>query len=318
MKQQNLINSSFWYTKESSLSGFEIPITEKRNINSLFIDRMPAKDIINTFIEEDKLIPHAISKVADKIAQAVDLLVKTFKEGGRFIYIGAGSSGRLGALDAAELPPTFGIESDRAIAVIAGGDEALKKAVEGAEDNESQAIVDLQNISFSKNDILIAISASGLTPYVRSAINYANNIKSKVILITCNPDGPFPKVDVLINPVVGPEIIAGSTRLKAGTACKIVLNILSSTAMILCGKVYQNYMVDLVPTNKKLKNRAIRILSEVTNISYQKAYQLLSENNWNLKVCILMVKKGYTYTQAVDALDKANGVLYKALNEEPM
>ena len=231
------------------------------------------------------------------------------------MYIGAGTSGRLGVLDASECPPTFGVPSDMVIGIIAGGDKALRDAIEGAEDDKSGGKKDLEKINFSQNDTLVGITASGTTPYVVGALEYAKSLGAKTVLLCCNPYGDLFKADVLINVAVGPEVIAGSTRLKSGTACKMVLNMISSISMIKLGKVYENLMVDVKATNNKLKKRALKIVMEAGRIPNYEAEAKLVDAQGNLKVAIIMARLDVDAEKAKSILEKANGYLYKALGE---
>ena len=292
-----------------------LSLTETRNPRTMFIDRLSTRDTVKTFIQEDRSVMSAIEAESEKIAQGVDICVSTVRNNGRIIYIGAGTSGRLGILDASECPPTFGVSPNLVIGIIAGGEKAIKTAVEGAEDSALSAIEDLKKVNFTEYDILIGITASGTTPYVVSALKHAKSINAKTILLTCNPYGKFANVDVLINPAVGPEVITGSTRLKSGTACKIVLNMLSSITMIKLGKIYQNLMIDMVASNSKLKKRAVRIVSEGALVPNYEAEAALEEAKGDAKLAIYIAKKGCSLTTAKNELEKVNGVLYKALKE---
>lgn len=292
-----------------------LPLTETRNPRTMFIDRLSTRDIVKTFVKEDSSIVTAVEAEADKIAQTVELCTASIKKGGRIIYIGAGTSGRLGILDASECPPTFGVSPDLVVGLIAGGEKAVTQAAEGAEDIIDDGPTDLKRIDFSEKDILIGITASGSTPYVVGALDYARSVGAKTALLTCNPYGKFTDVDVLINPAVGPEVITGSTRLKSGTACKMVLNILSSATMIKIGKVYQNLMVDMIASNNKLKKRAVRIVMEGAQVPNYEAEAALVEANGDAKVAIYIAKKSCDFQTAKSALECAGGVLYKALKE---
>lgn len=290
-------------------------LTESRNPRTTWIDRQPTAEVVRLFVQEDHVVSKAVEAIADDIARAVDLIVAARRAGGRLVYLGAGTSGRLGILDASELPPTFGISPDEAVALIAGGPAAVTQAIEGAEDDEEAARRDLEGIKFAAPDLLVGISASGLTPYVRAGLALARERGARTVLLTCNPRGPFPPVDVLLNPVVGPEVITGSTRLKSGTACKMVLNMLSSVAMIRLGKVYQNLMVDVRATNAKLRDRALRIVVEAGKVSRERAAELLTQAGGDTKVAILMARRGGTPELARETLEATQGVLYRALGE---
>lgn len=240
-------------------------VTESRNPKTMNIDLMPIHEILKVMNEEDQTVPLAVEKVIPEIEKAVKFAIDSFQKGGRLIYIGAGTSGRLGILDASECPPTFGVEPGMVQGIIAGGLEAISKAIEGAEDNETLGGDDLKRIGLTENDTVVGIAASGRTPYVIGALNYAKQIGAKTVAISNNKNSQIGKlVDVAIEVETGPEVITGSTRLKAGTAQKLVLNMISTTSMIGIGKVYENLMVDVQPTNEKLVNRAQRIIMDAT------------------------------------------------------
>ncbi|MBI3039079.1 N-acetylmuramic acid 6-phosphate etherase [bacterium] len=291
-------------------------LTEKRNPRTVAIDRLPTREVVRVFSREDRSVFDAVEAVGDDIAHAIEIIVAGLRRGGRLLYIGAGTSGRLGVLDASECPPTFGVKQGVVVALIAGGAQAITQAVEGAEDDGNQAINDLKSAELTPPDVLVGISASGLTVYVREALAYSSRMGCRTVLLTCNPYGNFPKVDVLINPVVGPEVITGSTRLKCGTACKMVLNMLSSISMIRLGKVYQNLMVDLMPTNEKLKKRALQIVMDGGGIPNYEAEVHLLEADGEVKTAIYLAKKGGSPKEAREAILKSQGILYKALKEE--
>ena len=290
-------------------------LTETRNPRTLYIDRVGTRDAVKSFIQEDLAIHRAIEACQDSIAVASDFAYASLAKGGRLVYIGAGTSGRLGVLDASECPPTFGVPSDMVIGIIAGGDKALRDAIEGAEDDKNGGKKDLEKIKFSANDTLVGITASGTTPYVVGALEYAKSLGAKTVLLCCNPYGELFKADVLINPTVGPEVIAGSTRLKSGTACKMVLNMISSISMIKLGKVYENLMVDVKATNNKLKKRALKIVMEAGRIPNYEAEAKLIDSQGNLKVAIIMARLDVDAEKAKSILANANGYLYKALGE---
>jgi N-acetylmuramic acid 6-phosphate etherase len=289
-------------------------ITEKSNIRSENIDRKTTEEILKIMNEEDKSVPLAVEKEIKNIVKAVDEVIKSFKNGGRLIYIGAGTSGRLGVLDASECPPTFSTDRNQVIAIIAGGKNAMFEAVEGAEDDEEAAIVDLKAIDVNNKDVVIGITASGNTPYTVSAIKYAKSIGCTTVGISCNLDSKIKKIaDIAITPIVGPEVIAGSTRLKAGSAQKLVLNMISTASMIGIGKVYNNYMVDLSPSNTKLRDRAKRIIIETTGVDEKTAYRYLIESEYKPKVAIIMIKTGLDSKSSQDLLNKYNDSIYQAL-----
>jgi N-acetylmuramic acid 6-phosphate etherase len=289
-------------------------ITEKSNIRSENIDRKTTEEILKIMNEEDKSVPLAVEKEIKNIVKAVDEVIKSFKNGGRLIYIGAGTSGRLGVLDASECPPTFSTDRNQVIAIIAGGKNAMFEAVEGAEDDEEAAIVDLKAIDVNNKDVVIGITASGNTPYTVSAIKYSKSIGCTTVGISCNLDSKIKTIaDIAITPIVGPEVIAGSTRLKAGSAQKLVLNMISTASMIGIGKVYNNYMVDLSPSNTKLRDRAKRIIIETTGVDEKTAYRYLLESEYKPKVAIIMIKTGLDSKSSQDLLNKYNDSIYQAL-----
>lgn len=267
-------------------------ITEKRNKNSTHIDECETKDILKIINQEDQTVPKVLDdeKILNTMTKLINEIVKSFQKNGHLIYVGAGTSGRLGVLDASECVPTFGVKPTMIQGLIAGGNKALTIPVEGAEDSLTQASMDLQKINLNKNDIVIGIAASGHTPYAISALNYANDIGCTTGSISCNPDSEISKyADFPIEAVVGPEVVTGSTRMKSGTVQKLILNMISTTAMIRLGKTYSNLMVDLQPTNRKLVDRAIRIISEAAGISYELAEKYFQESKKQPKVAILMV-----------------------------
>ncbi|GMG97028.1 N-acetylmuramic acid 6-phosphate etherase [Tepidimicrobium xylanilyticum] len=289
-------------------------ITEKSNIKSIGIDRKTISDILQIMNDEDKLVAYAVEKELPNIEKAVKEIIKSFKKGGRLIYIGAGTSGRLGILDASECPPTFSTDHDQVIGIIAGGLEAMTVAIEGAEDDVEAGKDDLQNIDLTEKDVVVGLTANGNTPYVLGALEYANSIGTTTVGVTCNEDSKITKVaNIAITPVVGPEVIAGSTRLKAGTAQKMVLNMLSTASMIGLGKVYNNLMVDVNPTNSKLIDRATRIIMEATRVERKEAERYLELSKNKPKVAIVMIKKDCSYEEAVQLLEEHGGYVYKVL-----
>ena len=238
-------------------------LTERRNANSANIDTLSTEEMLTVINQEDQQVAHAITPYLAQIAQVVDKVAAALQAGGRLIYIGAGTSGRLGILDASECPPTFGTRPEQVVGIIAGGHKAILSAVENVEDNKAQGAMDLQNINFSSRDVLVGLAASGRTPYVIGAMEYAYSQNAFVAIVSCNPHGEMAQLaDVAITPVVGPEVVTGSTRLKAGTAQKLVLNMISTGAMIRIGKVYSNLMVDVEATNAKLIERQVSIVME--------------------------------------------------------
>ena len=290
--------------------------TEKRNTSTLLIDELSTIDMLTLINNEDKTVPLAIEKILPDIAMAVDLITKQLQSGGRLFYIGAGTSGRLGVLDAAECPPTYGVSPDLVQGIIAGGAPALLKAQEGAEDSLELCKKDLKEKDFSKNDILVGIAASGRTPYVIGGLEYAKSIGAPTISIACSPNSEIAKLaDIPLTVVTGPEVITGSTRMKAGTAQKLVLNMLSTGTMIKLGKVYSNLMVDLMATNKKLEERSIRIVMEATGENREISQKALAACKGKAKTAIFMLLSGLTPEEATTALDNSNGFVSNALNK---
>ncbi len=288
-------------------------ITEYRNENTKNIDLLSTIDIVRKINEEDKLVALAIEDEAPNIAQAIDMIAKQFLIGGKLYYYGAGTSGRIGILDASECPPTFGVPSDMVTGIIAGGDTAIRTAVEGAEDNFELGEKDAQILT--DKDVCVAISASGNPKYLLGVLAQAEKNGCKTIALTCNHNALIleeARLGICVE--VGPEVIAGSSRMKAGTVQKMVLNMLSTGAMIKIGKTYENFMIDLMPTNEKLKDRAIRIVAEIADTNASTALTTLLECNWHVKVAIMMIKCKLTQDEAKEALRKNCGVLRRALN----
>ena len=299
---------------ENLLQTLSTLITEQRNPNSMHVDSLSALEIVQLMNEEDKQVPLAIEKCLPQIAQAVECIVAAFQQGGRLVYIGAGTSGRLGVLDASECPPTFGVSPEMVKGIIAGGERALRHPIEGAEDSKAQAVVDLQTIHFSSKDVLVGIAASGRTPYVIGALEYAKSLGSVTVSIASNPNSAMANiVDIAIDTVVGPEVLTGSSRLKSGTAQKLVLNMLTTASMILMGKCYQNLMVDVQASNEKLKARAIRIVMQATDCDKALAEETLKQADQNAKLAIMMILSGLDRAQAETLLDKHQGKLQLAL-----
>ena len=299
---------------ENLLQTLSTLITEQRNPNSMHVDSLSALEIVQLMNQEDKQVPLAIEKCLPQIAQAVECIVAAFQQGGRLVYIGAGTSGRLGVLDASECPPTFGVSPEMVKGIIAGGERALRHPIEGAEDSKTQAVVDLQTIQFSSKDVLVGIAASGRTPYVIGALEYAKSLGSVTVSITSNPNSAMANiVDIAIDTVVGPEVLTGSSRLKSGTAQKLVLNMLTTASMILMGKCYQNLMVDVQASNEKLKARAIRIVMQATDCDKTLAEETLKQANQNAKLAIMMILSGLDRAQAEALLEKHQGKLQLAL-----
>ncbi|MCT8566062.1 N-acetylmuramic acid 6-phosphate etherase [Glaesserella parasuis] len=265
-------------------------ITEQRNPNSMQIDTLSAYEIVQIINNEDKQVPLAIEKVLPQIAQAVEKIVEAFQQGGRLVYIGAGTSGRLGVLDASECPPTFGVSPEMVKGIIAGGERALRHPIEGAEDNKEAGKQDLQAVEFSPKDVLVGIAASGRTPYVLGALAYAKQLGATTVSIASNPNSAMSQIaDIVIDTVVGAEVLTGSSRMKSGTAQKLVLNMLTTASMILIGKCYQNLMVDVQASNQKLVARAIRIVMQATECSREIAETTLVLAENNAKLAIMMI-----------------------------
>ena len=299
---------------ENLLQTLSTLITEQRNPNSMHVDSLSALEIVQLMNDEDKQVPLAIEKCLPQIAQAVECIVAAFQQGGRLVYIGAGTSGRLGVLDASECPPTFGVSPEMVKGIIAGGERALRHPIEGAEDSKTHAVVDLQTIQFSSKDVLVGIAASGRTPYVIGALEYAKSLGSVTVSIASNPNSAMANiVDIAIDTVVGPEVLTGSSRLKSGTAQKLVLNMLTTASMILMGKCYQNLMVDVQASNEKLKARAIRIVMQATDCDKTLAEETLKLADQNAKLAIMMILSGLDRAQAETLLEKHHGKLQLAL-----
>lgn len=287
-------------------------ITEYRNENTKNIDLLSTIDIIRKINEEDQIVARAVEDESANIARAVDIIAKQFLVGGKLYYFGAGTSGRLGVLDASECPPTFGVTPDLVTGIIAGGDKALRLAVEGAEDNFELGIKDAQILA--KDDVCVVISASGNPKYLLGVLSYAEKLGCKTVAITCNHKAAIlDEVGLGICVEVGPEVIAGSSRMKAGTAQKMVLNMLTTGAMIKIGKTYENFMIDLMPTNEKLKDRAMRIVSEIAGVNSSTALKTLLESDWSVKTAILMLQCSLSKEEAKELLRKNCGVLRRAL-----
>jgi N-acetylmuramic acid 6-phosphate etherase len=288
--------------------------TEQRNPRSMMIDSMTTEEVLQVINTEDKLVPIAVEKEIPYIAQAVDILVETFKHGGRLIYVGAGTSGRLGILDASECPPTFGTPHEMIVGVMSGGRDAVFRAKEGSEDKADdgeQAMVDMH---VTKKDVVCGIAASRRTPYVVAAIKKAKQLGAKTLYVTTNPRAEFDlEVDVAICPEVGPEVVQGSTRMKSGTAQKLVLNMLTTASMIRLGKVYENMMVDLQMNSKKLEERAKRVVMIVTGLSYEEAQKALEAADGHVKTALVMILGGIGKDEALRRLKEANGFVRNAI-----
>jgi len=289
-------------------------LTEQVNPATVGIDKMNSVDLLRAINAEDNKVAGAVGLEIPRIAAAVDRIVAAFQKGGRLIYLGAGTSGRLGVLDAAECVPTFGVEPGMVIGLIAGGDIALLQAVEGAEDQRDEVADQLQALNLQAVDVVVGLAASGRTPYVVAGLEYARKIGACTVAVTCSPDSAVEKAaEIAITPLVGPEVITGSTRMKAGTAQKMVLNMLSTAAMVRLGKVYGNLMVDVRPTNYKLRERAKRIVAAATGVDKEKAGEILAQAGDNPKTAIVMIKRGCSAMQAMKYLAVGEGFISRAL-----
>lgn len=289
--------------------------TELRNEKTMNIDSVTTMDIISAINKEDFKVAAAVKEVLPEIETAVEWACESLKKGGRIIYIGAGTSGRLGVLDAVECPPTFSTPPDRVLGIIAGGEKAIVRAVEGAEDKEEFGESDLIDVALTANDTVIGIAASGRTPYVKGALRYARKVGAKAVALSCNNNASITKeADIGIEVVVGPEVLTGSTRMKAATAHKMVLNMISTATMIRLGKVYENLMVDVNVSNQKLKDRAVNIIETVTNADYDQALNTLEKANNQVKPAIVMIKTATDYEKAMELLEKADGDVRKAIS----
>ncbi len=285
-------------------------LTEKINPKSNLIDTMTPEQIIRLINEEDRTIPLAVERAIPEISRATEFVIEAFRNGGRLRYAGAGTSGRLGVLDASECPPTFSVTKDLVQGMIAGGYKALMEAVEGAEDYPEKGEEDCKNFGLRSNDVLMGIATGGTTPYVHGAIEFARSIGCKTVFFTCTPkEGLGSNADVIIEVLTGPEIITGSTRMKAGTATKMVLNMITTTAMIGIGKVFGNYMIDHQAINSKLVDRGSRIISELTGISYDQGYQALLAADKHVKEAVVMVKKQVSYEDAQKLIREHDGFI---------
>ena len=289
--------------------------SENQNKNTLEIHKHSVVDILNKINDEDQKIANLVRDAIPTIRNTIDLTLKSIKSGGRVFYVGAGTSGRLGVLDASEMPPTYSVSKDVFIGVIAGGEKALRNSVEGAEDDFEKAKKDLSKYKINKKDTLIGISCSGAARYIVSALKYAREKSASTVYLITN-EKPYlnAKVDVIIKVNTGPEVITGSTRMKAGTATKMVLNMISTTTMIKLGKVYGNLMVDLMAVNNKLVDRGVRIISSIANVSYEIAKQKLFEAEKSVKVAIVMIKKNCDLKISKNLLKSVDGNLHKVID----
>jgi N-acetylmuramic acid 6-phosphate etherase len=288
--------------------------TESRNSRTVHIDTADTKEILQIMNDEDMKVAHAVKEVLPQVERAVQFVLHSFKNGGRLIYMGAGTSGRLGVLDAVECPPTFSTSPNMVQGLMAGGEKAFIKAAEGAEDNEEAGQTDLINCRLTSNDTVVGLAASGRTPYVKGALKYAQKVGAKTVSISCNKEAPISQfADQSIEVIVGPEILTGSTRLKAATAQKMILNMISTASMLQMGKAYENLMVDVHVSNFKLKQRAIHTITRITNVSKKEAEGTLDLANNEVKPAIVMLKCGVTFGEAKELLKKAEGYVRKAI-----
>ncbi|GAB3020312.1 N-acetylmuramic acid 6-phosphate etherase [Bowmanella dokdonensis] len=298
------------------LAQLEQMVSEGRNPDTLDIDLLPTEQILEKINREDQKVALAVRDAIPQIALAVDKIVTAFAAGGRLIYLGAGTSGRLGILDAVECPPTFSVSDQQVLGIIAGGEGAIYKAVEGAEDDPKLAISDLQNVGLSKDDVLVGLAASGRTPYVISALEYARQVGAPAVSITCNPDSAVTRAaDIGIVALVGPEALTGSTRMKSGSAQKMILNMLTTAAMIRSGKSYENLMVDVNASNQKLYARAIRICMQATGCDHETAREALIHTGYKAKLAILHILTGLDKQAGQALLDKQQGFLRRAVEQ---
>lgn len=295
-----------------------LPTTEKRNRASESIDKLSTKQIVDLINAEDSLVPAAVARQSKQIAAAIDLIVERFRKSGRLFYVGAGTSGRLGVLDASECPPTFGVPPSLVQGIIAGGRRALVRSAEGAEDFPEDGASTIKKKRVRAKDIVVGLAACGMTPFVHGALKQARKIGAATIFITCAPEAvEHIPAEIIINPVVGPEVVTGSTRMKAGTATKLVLNTLTTGAMIKLGKVYGNLMVDLKATNEKLRDRSIRIVMEMTKLNRPGARRLLARAQGQVKAAIVMHFRRTDLAGALKILDESEQFLQKAIEETP-
>lgn len=288
-------------------------ITESININTVDIDILSTNKILKLISDEDRKISKSIKKEVGNIERAINLIYEKLSTGGRLFLVGAGTSGRLAVLEAAECPPTFGTSPKLIHAVIAGGSKAVWKSLEGAEDSYDNSRVNLSKLNINKKDVVLGIAASGSTPFVVTAMEYAKKVKASALMLTFNPVNKK-MADIIIAPIVGPEVIVGSTRMKAGTATKMILNMITTTLMIRMGKTYGNLMVDVQPKSQKLRNRARKIVKELVGTNYKKAESLLDESDWEVKTAIVIGIKKISKIEAKRLLANQKGFLRKALD----
>ena len=304
-----------WRPPERDMSGAGSILTEQRNPRSTGLDTMSARELVSLINSEDATVTDAVSREGDRIAAAVELVVARLRRGGRLIYVGAGTSGRLGVLDAAECPPTFGTDPEMIVGVIAGGYGALVRAREGAEDERDAGRQDLAESGVGSDDVVMGIATSGGTPYVQGALEEAARAGAGTVFLCCTPlTGDSVPVDVAITPLTGPEVVTGSTRMKAGTATKLVLNTITTASMVLLGKTYENLMVDLQATCDKLRDRACRIMGETTGVGYEEAAEVLTRAGGSVKAAIVMQKTGAGLEEAERLLEESGGFVREALS----
>lgn len=289
-------------------------MTETRNPDTMTLDQMSALELVTVMNREDHKVPEAIASALPQIASTVEVVEQAFRKGGRLFYLGAGTSGRLGVLDASECPPTFGVDPGMVVGLIAGGDRALRFPIEGAEDDRSLGKQDLVDHNLVPSDVVIGIAASGRTPYVLGALDYAHSIGCKTAAIACNLHSAIGQAaDIAIEVSVGPEVLTGSTRLKAGSAQKMILNMITTGAMVRTGKAYQNLMVDVVQSNEKLRTRAENIVMAATDVSREQARRTIDEANGKVKLAITMILTGKDAASAQALLDQSGGSVHNAL-----
>ncbi|MFD2043032.1 N-acetylmuramic acid 6-phosphate etherase [Ornithinibacillus salinisoli] len=290
--------------------------TEQRNLQSMNMDQMSTEEILRLINDEDKKVAFAVEKVIPQVEMAIERISEVLSNGGRLFYIGAGTSGRLGVMDASECPPTFMTPPDMVQTVMAGGNNAVFESVEGAEDNEAQGATDLDVKGITEQDVVVGITASGRTPYPIGALKYARGLGAYTISLSCNENPLISSfADCPIEVVVGPEVLTGSTRMKAATAHKMILNMISTAVMVKNGKVYENLMVDVCANNHKLKERAKRNIMEITNVSYEKAEEILQQTNYQVKPAIVVIKTGVSVQEARVAIEKCNGYVRTAIEK---
>jgi len=304
-------------TEMQSRSKWQSLPTEQINPATLAIDKLDPVDIVEGMLNEDRKMLAAVGREKERIAVGIEIITQSLRKNGRVVFVGAGTSGRLGVLESAEMPPTFGTSPLLVQAIMAGGQSAVLKAREGVEDNYEEGARSINRLRPTKRDVVIGVSASGMTQFVRGALTRARKAGSKIIFVTCDPRTELQTfVDLTIAPAVGPEVIAGSTRLKAGTATKMVLNMLTTASMIRIGKTYGNLMVDVQMGSEKLKDRARRIITIVTGLEYDDADTLLRKAHWNVKAAIVMQKAGLSYTQSLSRLRRAHDFVKDAIGED--